>query len=113
MLREARIILPNADNDGLPLTMAHAGLARTLCATFGGLTAVPVRGMWVGPNGKLYDEPGTAYDVAADDTPANRAALIQIARDVGQRCQQEAMYVRFPSGDVTILNTAPSELAAA
>lgn len=113
-MREARIILPKADNHGQPLDLAHADLARALCRNFGGATATATRGMWVSDDGKLYDEPGIAYDVAMDDTPANREIMRALAVAYGRRCGQEAMYVRYASGDVAILDTRTSirEVAA-
>lgn len=112
-MREARIILPKADNAGNDMALAHADLARTLCQTFGGATANQTRGMWVSPEGKLYDEPGIAYDVAMEDTADNDKALRSIAVRFGERCGQEAMYVRYASGEVEIVDTRPAFAVAA
>jgi hypothetical protein len=111
-MREARIILPKLDNNGSDLSFAHAALARDLCQTWGGATASDTRGMWVGYDGTLYDEPGTAYDVAMDATDENATALRNLAVRYGRLCGQEAMYVRYACGKVEIVDTR-REVAAA
>ena len=104
-MREARIILPKLDNNGNDLAFAHVALARDLCQAFGGATACDTRGMWVGYDGTLYDEPGTAYDVAMDATEENARALRNLAVRYGHLCGQEAMYVRYACGKVEIVDT--------
>lgn len=104
-MREARIILPKIDNNGHDLASAHAALARDICRAFGGVTASDTRGMWVGYDGTLYDEPGTAYDVAMDATEENAATLRDLAVRYGQLCGQEAVYVRYTCGTVEIVDT--------
>lgn len=112
-MREARIILPVADNAGNPLDLIHRRLARALCQTFGGATVAETRGMWVSSSGKLYDEPGRAYDVAMADTPENAAMLRAIAMTAGASAGQEAVYVRFASGEVNIIDIPAADAAAA
>jgi len=112
-MREARIILPKLDNNGSDLSFAHAALARDLCQTWGGATASDTRGMWVGYDGTLYDEPGTAYDVAMEATEENAAKLKAIAERYGALCQQEAMYVRYACGTVEIVDTRRAAAASA
>lgn len=111
-MREARIILPKADNAGKSLDHAHAELAMMLCKAFGGATATDSNGMWVSPSGKLYAEPGTAYDVAMEDKAENDVTLRSIAVRFGRLCQQEAMYVRYASGAVEIVDTSAANDAA-
>lgn len=106
-MREARIILPTADN----LSSVHSDLRRKLAATFGGYTATPSYGGWIAPDGELVEEPGIAYDVAVPDNAAND--LRNIARDIGHAAHQQSMYLRLPSGTVEILPTSePMPLAA-
>jgi hypothetical protein len=102
-MREARIILPFAENGGKDITFAHETLARELASTFGGFTAFNVQGGWVNGEGKLYLDAGRAYDVAMADTEENAAKLRGIARGIGKLTHQEAVYLRYANGEVDIL----------
>lgn len=112
-MREARLILPNVGNDGADLTPVHTTIRRALAERFGGFTAAPVFGGWVSPDGKLYEEAGTAYDAAAPDDTASAEFLRGLARTAGEAARQEAMYLRLPNGEVEIIETAPVRAAAA
>lgn len=105
-MREARIILPLYDNDGIDLQDVHKSLKTRLCAEFGGYTATPSMGGWIDNSGKLYEEPGIAYDVAVPD---DSIAIIETLRDIagltGRKANQKAMYLRLPTGKVEILDT--------
>ena len=115
-MREARIILPLYDNAGIDLQDVHRHLKTRLCAEFGGYTATPSMGGWIDNNGKLYEEPGIAYDVAV---PEADITVIETLRDIaalaGRRACQKAMYLRLPTGKVEILDTEdlPVELEVA
>jgi len=114
-MREARIILPLYDNDGVDLQAVHRSLKTRLCAEFGGYTATPSMGGWIDNTGKLYEEPGIAYDVAV---PEANIGTIETLRDIaaiaGRKAMQKAMYLRLPTGKVEILDTEdiPLEVAA-
>jgi hypothetical protein len=110
-MREARIILPIADNDNESLATVHRELKRQLCTRFGGCTALDVHGAWISDDGTLYDEPGVAYDVAMAPTEENGRAVLNIAKSIGQLANQIAMYVRLASGDVHIVNVKESAAA--
>lgn len=98
-MREARIILPETHHsDGHSLAPIHAWLKRSLAADFGGYTATPSFGGWVAPDGTLYEEKGTAYDVAADDDRAGE--LRTIAQFIAGQAEQLAVYLRLPDGHV-------------
>lgn len=103
-MREARIILPVADNEGRGLEIIHGYLAKALCTTFGGATVTASNGMWCGPDGRVYDEPGKAYDVAMDATRENASKLRRIAIRCGRLAKQLAVYVRLPDGSVEIID---------
>ena len=72
-------------------------------------------GGWLDNSGKLYEEPGIAYDVAVPDSSI---AIIDTLRDIaaiaGRKAMQKAMYVRLPTGKVEILDTEdlPLDVAA-
>jgi len=111
-MREARIILPLADNDGKPVDTAHEYLKGRLCRLFGGFTATPVMGGWMDDSGRLYEDRSIAYDVAMEDTYENARKVGSIAEIAGQMAKQLAMYVRLPNGNVQILNIEPAAEAA-
>lgn len=113
-MREARIILPINDNNGNSLSFLHKSLAGELCRHFGGATATQSNGMWIADNGKLYDEPGIAYDIAMEPTRDNDAIMREIAVRFGRLAEQEAMYLRLADGQVDIINTSnnPAQIAA-
>lgn len=111
-MREARIILPLSDNNGVSLREVHARLENTLCLHFGGATVMPMRGIWRDPEtGWMYAEEGLAYDVAMEPSPANDATLIDVARRIGADAGQLAMFVRTADGTVNIIDTR-EEVAA-
>jgi hypothetical protein len=103
MLREARINLPVADNSGKPLDTVRDQLARALAESFGGFTLTRGRGGWINADGKLYDEPVHVFDVAAEDNADSETKLEAIADWLKVAANQEAVYVRFPSGRVQIV----------
>jgi hypothetical protein len=111
-MREALIILPNKDNAGNEIRQAHTNLATRLIDAFGGLTTRAADGSWL-DRGKLYREPVTEYVVAYAPTAFNDATLREIAIQAGHEAKQFAMYARFASGDVEIIDTAPTHAEAA
>lgn len=103
-MREARIILPVLDNNGQSLVHAHDYLKRQLCLLFGGYTATASYGGWIDQKtGKLYEEQGTAYDIACEHTQENRAVLVGLAQMLIELAQQKAIYLRLPNGNVQIV----------
>lgn len=103
--REARIILPVFDNEGVDLGAVHSDLKRHVCEAFGGFTATPSMGGWLSPTGKLHEEPGIAYDIACEDTATSRTVLRQIAFYLALEARQECIYLRLPSGRVEFVQT--------
>jgi hypothetical protein len=99
-MREARIILPRMGNNGESLNHVHAGLRRALCEYFGGCTAILVQGSWM-DEGKLHQEEGIAYDIAAeDDDAAIDEQFRRIAGRAARDAQQICVYLRLPCGRV-------------
>jgi hypothetical protein len=103
--REARIILPVYDNDGVDLAAVHTDLKRHVCEAFGGYTATPSLGGWLSPTGKIHEEPGVAYDIACEDTAKARSELREIAFWLAVGARQECIYLRLPSGRVEFVQT--------
>ena len=111
MLSEARIILPVNDNNGNPLDYAHQKLMITLCDIFGGATKMASEGIWRDPKtGRVYQEPGFAYDVAMVPSAENRNTLTKIAQSMTTLADQECVYIRHADGDVAFIE--PSRAAA-
>ena len=111
-MREALIILPNLDNRGQSIASAHKALATRLIDAFGGLTMRQAQGSWL-DNGKLYHEAVTEYVVAYAPTAFNDGTLREIATQAGHEAKQMAIYARFASGEVEIIDTAPAYADAA
>lgn len=111
-MREALIILPNADNNGRAIGHAHTNLATRLIDAFGGLTTRQAQGSWL-DHDKLYQEAVTEYVVAYEPTDFNDGTLREIAIQAGREAKQMAVYTRFASGDVAIIDLQPADWADA
>lgn len=103
-MREARLILPVQGNDGQELLPFHLLLRRMLVRTWGGYNSSHVTGGWVDHAGTLYEDEGIAYDVAMEPHEGNNQILRSLAVDFGSRMGQLGVYLRYPSGDVEILD---------
>ena len=111
-LREARLIVPLFDNRGASLTDTLVKVEHRLTAVFGGCTVIrSVFGSWVDNGGKVFREPVYVFDVAVQDTHANRETLRAIAVFAAVHGRQQSVYLRLPSGDVEFVREA--RLAAA
>lgn len=113
-MREGLINVPKFDNDGNSLDAAINAAMSSIAEMFGGVTAIEAQGLWLGPDGTPYREPivqlVTAYDPASG---MHDAYLKGIAKFVGEQTKQLAMYVRYASGDVEIIDTSAQAKQAA
>jgi len=113
-MREGLVICPKFDNNGNPLETLKDAAVRDMIAAFGGCTIREAQGAWVNPDGKLFVEPVwelvSAYD---PDSLAGDAALTDIAKRIGTEGRQEAVYLRYASGDVEIVSMAEFTAEAA
>lgn len=100
MLREARIVMPY--NSGIVSSGAHTAMATAFCEAFGGYTCTDGVGGWM--NGVVrVDDVVKVYDVAIEaDRDASWDKLFQIAMTAGRALGQEAVYIRYPDGTVSI-----------
>lgn len=112
-MREASIICPQADNSGRSLYMVLETAQKNLAQAFGGFTCTRGKGGWVNGQGKLITEPVNVLTVAYDPSPVNDAKLASVANYIGQAGNQEAVYVRYASGDVEIIDTKAAARVAA
>lgn len=103
-LRESRILLPIAGNDGEPIDNAHAGLVADLSSAFGGVSRSIIDGTWIGPDGKVYAESCYAYDCATIDNRDARAKVRAYALARAREAHQLAVYVRHGNGSVDIID---------
>lgn len=106
-MREAMIILPNSDNDGALLADVQDFLAEQLIDAFNGCTIRAAFGAWRSPDGVTMREAVSEFIVACEPSAANAAKLRDIARHIGTVARQLAIYVRYASGDVEIIDTTP------
>lgn len=105
MKREALIIVPKQDNNGKSLADLTKAVALVLCEHFGGCTAVDAQGYWDGgPKLGLIAEPVTQLIVAYEPSHNQDVVLRQIAKNMGHDAEQWAVYVRYASGDVEVIN---------
>lgn len=105
-MREAMIILPNANNDGVQLHDVQDFLAEQLIEAFGGCTIRAAFGAWHAPDGKTMREAVSEFVTACEPSVENAARLRAIACHIGEVAHQLAVYVRYASGDVEIIDTA-------
>ena len=112
-MREGLITIPKKDNNGKPLDDLIEVTLRMFAKKFGGATAIEAQGAWIGPDGKLYREPVmqiiTAYD------PSDRSGdefLWNTSANAGLGTGQLAMYVRYASGEVEIIELKDAQIAA-
>jgi hypothetical protein len=101
------------DNEGQPIDpRVIVDLHRELLGQFGGFTIHPTsQGRWQSRAGRVYQEEAVAYEVAI---PGDQVAqLREIARLLGRRLGQLAMYFDAPSPSVEIIDlSGPPDTAA-
>ena len=71
------------------------------------------QGAWVDDHGKRIVEDVQVVDVAMTDTSSNAHKLWLIALSYGQEAKQDCVYVRYPNGQVELVNTRENELKVA
>jgi len=108
MLREAKIIVPAATSTMRPRAIARypatmRGVETKLVAFFGGFTATPSFGSWRNDSGELVSEPVTVFTVACEDQSKNYGILRAIALYIREKLEQDCVYVKFPNGEVTLV----------
>lgn len=104
MYREAMIICPMNDNNGASLKTLIGRISRGMTEAFGGCTEVAATGTWSPRPGVFQREPVKQLIAAYEPSKANDAKLRKLATTFGLEAWQEAMYVRYASGDVEIID---------
>jgi hypothetical protein len=98
-MREARIIFPTE-----PLARERTRFEHDLVSVFGGFISNDGYSAWMNDEGGVTQEQVTIYDIAMRDEFRDYGQLKNLAVEYGRRLAQEAVYVRFPSGDVEIIH---------
>lgn len=113
-MREGMLIVPQRDNAGRDLKRLRSQIAADMVDAFGGVTATDATGYWSTPDQRfMMEEPVTQLVSAYEPTPENDSKLRDLALRVGHDGKQIAVYVRYASGNVEIVNTEePVKLAA-
>lgn len=103
-MREGMIIVPKYGNDGAPLMALVDECIQSMADAFGGVTVREAHGAWRDKAGKMHAEPVfelvSAYD---PESLADDAALTDVARTVADKGNQLAVYIRYASGEVEIV----------
>lgn len=104
ILRESRIIFPQSDNNGSSLRWLQTRFEDRVVAHFGGFTMSEGKGVWESKlTGKIYFESVWFYDIAVINDENSKRILFEIARWLKNKSKQEAIYLRYPDGEVTFV----------
>jgi hypothetical protein len=93
-VKEARLVLPNKS---VHVTAIQAAIA-SVAAIFGGYTQYLGTGFWEGET-----EPVRILDIAMEKKRELEIALYDIADAFREATNQEAVYVRYPNGNVQLV----------
>lgn len=98
--KEARVVVP--------LTALPARFERMVRGSFNGFTRTFGQGYWYDPKSlQEFNEDVYVYDIAMEDRLREADELRRIVREWGRDTQEKAVYVRFASGEVEIINVEP------
>jgi hypothetical protein len=114
MLGEAKIIIPNVTNDGRSNADVVKYAGSYLGKVFGGCHAYKASGFWTDPKtGISYDDPCDVLVTGCEDTPITRDKLLALAAHVCKLAEQEAIYLKFPNGEVVFVDKPEAQREAA
>lgn len=116
-MREACIIIPRLDQAGHSALVRINEAVSELCQAFGGCTQIAGHGAWVNPaTGQTVSEPVFQLLVAVPfanhhnrEYQRGAETLTRIACTLAKEMDQNAVYVRFGTGDVRIFDRAEIE----
>lgn len=104
MLKEAKIIFPLKDNDGNSLDTLNDDLITEIIHEFGGISVSNSLGYWLDCNGDLFKDYVNELVFACDDNATVDEKINNLAIKYGQLAKQLAIYVKYPSQDVDIID---------
>jgi hypothetical protein len=109
-LREACIILPLTDNEGVSLDSVHTEVQEAFAYHWDGWTSQPITGGWRDLSGQVRTEHSVLYTVAMqqDDHGINRLLLHSLADYILEAARQQSVYVRHTDGTVEFASHADS-----
>lgn len=102
MLKEARLIIPTKDKQGVDASQRIAREVKFLCRVFGGATESEGVGSWLDGQGVLIREPVRIIDVACDE--ASDWEVRDAVCRLGAALDQDAVYFRGTSGRAEIID---------
>lgn len=101
ILREAALIIPAGENNGVVRADVRREATRRAVALFGGGYTTEAEGYWQ-DEGVLYEERVWVLRIAMEPTAANIAALVSVADYVMRELDQFGVYLSLPDGRVII-----------
>lgn len=104
-MREALIVCPRLGNDGADLADACDWVRDAMVRAFGGARVNHSCGYWH-DGADVQKEPCAEVTSACVPSPEAERSLLIIARTFGISAKQKCVYVRFPDGNVRIIETA-------
>ena len=105
-MREAMIVCPRLGNDGACLADAIDWVRDAMVNAFGGARVNHACGYWRDGDTAVQEEPCAEITSAFAPTPEHERALLVIARTFGISAKQKCVFVRFPDGNVRIIETS-------
>lgn len=99
-MREAHIIVPLRDNDGIMLHDLHNTVQDVLTNEWGGWTSTICRGGWLAPNGDKINENVVKYTTAMEDNLTNLMLLDTLAHVILVDGRQQRVYYVGPDREV-------------
>lgn len=111
-MREALVILPQFDNNGSSLDDILQEVIVRLGECFSGCTVREATGYWTN-GGKVFHEPVWECVSAYQPGMEGDNKLRSVAEFIGEKAEQLAVYLRYASGQVEILDTSLVAQAAA
>jgi uncharacterized protein YdeI (BOF family) len=99
---EARLIVPYQDKAGNAADVDHYQAMAIEVA--GGATRYDAHGSWLDDNGNLVQEPVAVLDIACEPGSAVENSLMDLAGEVAEDLNQDAVYFRDASGKVHLID---------
>ena len=108
-MKEACVIIPKTNNDGQCLEWLRDKTVKHFCQYFGGATVIETQGYWLNDSGELFADAGWQIVTACKDDRRARWHIRYVARDVLIAGKQQAVYMRYASGEVEFMELRYAE----
>ncbi|MDO6523282.1 molybdenum cofactor biosynthesis protein MoaE [Shimia thalassica] len=90
---KTELVIPTLDNNGSDNAEIIRKSIAAMCQTFGGATVYDASGFWVNADGRLYEDGVKVIVSAATEENAALDLMRDIARDVLDATDQEAVFL--------------------